>query len=279
MKYIPLHVATFVCLLSPSLLRAHPCELDVFTPGSLALEIQSSLREASIAPISEAEGARLGITVASGTRALLSSGAVVGKLVQSGSRRFGNSQVSVFDDTGRPLFSASLVQFACPSHYAGGPCFRIEITTEFEPPVEGHLAFSVLSEGTLPSVVARYYKYGHQVGRRTFAAGLRASLDWLTETLLERRQSLPFKAIAPLEQAFLNLFSDPDVAPYLSAISFADERGRLVIRGRVPSNYVHGRIVDAFHKAGLWNVQPWITIDTGMILLSDQGPSLRACGF
>jgi len=279
MKSVSLHTATLVCLWFSSFAQAHPCELDVFTPGALSAEIQSTLREAGVVPIQATQASLVGISVVPGSRALLSSGAVVGRLTQTGSARYGNSQVSVFDDTGRPLFSASSILSACPAEFSGGPCYQVQVTTEIEPPMGNHVAFTLLTEGTIPGAVVRYYKYGHVVGRNSFSRGLRSSLDWLAAALLERKAQLPQKALAPMEQAYFNLLSDPDVAPYIGAIRIIQERGALVIRGRVPSNFVHGRIVDAFHRVGLWNVQPWITIDTAMITVLDAWPTLRSCAF
>jgi hypothetical protein len=124
----------------------------------------------------------------------------------------------------------------------------------------------------------RYVVYGEEVGVTSWRTQYRDRLDWMVEALSDEAAAVPFTALSGNELLLVSLASDPDVAPYLGQIRFnVDSRGRVTFIGRMPHG-VYDAIIDAAFRAGFYNIDPDVIIDSGSYLVpTSSDPDLQRC--
>jgi hypothetical protein len=277
MKKIALSLIGLLTAL-PAFGLSHACEYEVFTAANLQREILARLPELGVSALPPAlSPVSFGGDSAPGKLALLRDESLIGELrFQENSRR-GLFQLLILDSAGRTLLSVTETHVACPGGNAAGPCHRIDLATELEPPLGGVMPYSVIAEGPLNATIPHYLKYGRYIGRYDFTLGLKEALLWLDNALRNAQSVLPLKALTPFERVKLRLAADPYIAPYLGRIEVLEYRGELVLRGVVPSNFVYGRVIDHFHSLGLWGIRPHLIIDTRLQLAPAYFPELMRC--
>ena len=270
---------SFSATMFASLASAHSypsCAFEIFRPAPLAEEIANRLAYSDVAVVNQ------GLDAGTSTnRSLLVRGnSVVGKLLVDQDVRHATAEVTVLDAEDHVLLNFKERRFVCvggTSDASGGLCSTVEGYTELEPIFHGHKTYEV--SFTADDSIPAYYRYGDEITNWNFRRELSDSLNWLGATLASTSTVSQPVMLTATDRLYWAMASEPAVSPYLSQLTIKEEAGsgRLVLTGVVPSNFVYDRIVDAAHDAGLWNLQPWLVIDTRTALPPNLGPSLSTC--
>jgi hypothetical protein len=103
-------------------------------------------------------------------------------------------------------------------------------------------------------------------------------IHWLMSGILDFSGARLLAGDSPLQSFAIVLASDPVVAPYLDLLRIhLNQNGNLVISGRI-THGVYNRIIDQAIRAGFYNIEPHVVIDSAVVLMDPLPPEdLRRC--
>lgn len=251
--------------------HTQPCLYEVFQPLSLLDHVRFELRDRDIAEL----GSTYPVYGLPQDRInFLHRSAVLAQATVEVDVRTGFSEVTFFDTGNRILARATQRKYPCPFPHPTGLCTELSFWTELDGATPTQIAPFSITKG--PEYGTKYLRYGKQVGAFDWRHDYRKSVEWLLSTISNSPTSFLVKGATPRERLFIALASDPFVAPYVHRLSFI-EGSRFIIKGRVPSNYVYGLVIDRAREVGFYNVDPQMIIDTGSHVPPYLSPLLSSC--
>jgi len=261
MKHLNL-VLTLLVFAAPAL-KADRCAYASFQPGRVLEQLVNSAQEAGVA-IVQADAAPGGLTP--GRAHLAKNGALVGQLLFEQNVAKGSSVLTVFHPKDSSiLYQVSESTSVCPPRFPTGQCRRIEAWTSEQPPTGQHFPF-LLTAGP-QNAYPEFFRYTSSVSYSTFMREFRETFGWLMNVLVTLPDPVVPELRTPRERMAWALATDPAVAPYVNGIRYfttGSHGGVVEVHGRVPSNYVYGRVIDALRSAGFYRVNPKMIIDGRM---------------
>ena len=267
-------LALFVVLGFARVGMAHPqpCLYEVFQPVTLLDHLRFELRDRGIAELPAAYPV---YGLPPGRINFLHKSAVVGQATVEVNIRTGSSDVIFFDTRKRILARATEKAYPCPFPHPTGLCRELTFTTELDSATPTQIPAFSISRG--PDFGIRYLRYGNPIGAFQWRHEYRDSVEWLLATLANPEVYFLVKTGTAKERLFFALASDPWVAPYVHRLTLIEGSQRLIIKGRVPSNYVYGLVIDRAREVGLVNIDPQLIIDTRIAIPPYLAPLLSSC--
>lgn len=240
---------------------AYPaCGYDLYRPVTVENIVRQTVAKAGIAMLGNRN---LVNGVPSGSVYMMRASQILGTVQFVDDVRTGSSQLTLTDADGKAYFEMRERTYVCPETNPIGRCKLTEITTELDQLSTTPAPFGVLLD---PRGYLRFYKYGKEVPAQDWRAQLGETIRWMQGVMTTPRISRAIVATDAESRIFYALASDPVAAPYADRLSMFFDGTYWVVMGRVPSNFVYGRVIDVIRAAGYRWVKPEMTIDTGTAL-------------
>lgn len=251
----PVSLLLFLSAIAPNPVEATPlCEYSFYSTPAVhrILTDELAVRGFAVVPAKY-----FAFTADPSESAVLSNGKFYAYLRFAKNVEMNGTSLIAQTASGDEIADAASYLYAC----SGGWCRSSEITTaiDAERPDFGHNALRISQE---PMYGVRYSVYGRDLSVTSWRSQFDDRIAWITERLTDESSAIKLNAFSPTQKLLLGLASNPSALPFLNQISFrTDDRGRLVVSGRVPHE-AYNLIIDTAISQGIYNIVPDIIIDS-----------------
>lgn len=248
MKWIGISLFAAMCFGGPTQAQTY-CPYEAYTPSNLQLAIKGALTQwgMGLVPASLRSGQ-------DDERGYIIRGrrVVAGWNFQDDVKS-GTATLTITDEGGRMLLFAQERVAPCSKLGKRGMCEKTTIRTAIGAGTERFGSDVPQFEAQWTPVGLYLYQFGQKENPVVWRGDVHEALRWtvnVLKTARGRAVPLPRKTVTGFYNALL---TDPLVYPYLHRITLIPARGDTVkVVGRVPSNFVYSRIVDAALRVGLY---------------------------
>ena len=262
-------LAGTLALVAPATVQAaSQCEREIYTPETLQERLVDVLPRLGLAMLPSGYTTDVPLPVEPGTDestiTLVRGEEVVAQLTYEDDVITGEQSLLVTDASGALLARADLEFTSCN----GAPCREVI----FEIARDTASGIDPLRIVYGPFGATDEFAYGMPTTRYGFVTAYRDSLSWLLE-VLEVLETGVFVELPPGTDFAYALGTDPYVAPYFTRLTITASAPSAVVSGVVPSNFIHGRVIDVALDLGYYAINPNLIIDTGTQLATTRVPA------